>query len=167
MGVESIEVLRYADRTEHGESALAHYLSLGMSRYPMTDPSEQLRDDAAGPRAELLLSARGRPDEIWRQLAVLAAAPMVEGVVYAVGNSVDLGHPLLGGSRCTGALLAEGPLRLIPTGATAEIQVLRVIPATANELAWARVHGSAKLIERWRVAAIDLEDLMRESVGLD
>ena len=41
-----------------------------------------------GPRAELMLHLRDPADEhadVWRRLAVLAAAPAVEGVVYGRG----------------------------------------------------------------------------------
>jgi hypothetical protein len=48
----------------------------------------------------------------------------------------------------------------------AEVNVLQLLPATPNELAWARVHGSEALIERWSVQAIDLTDLARGSADL-
>ena len=63
--------------------------------------------NADGPRAELMLHLRDEQDafaDVWRQLAVLAAAPAVEGVVYRAGMTVDLGQPLAAGSACTGAL---------------------------------------------------------------
>jgi hypothetical protein len=48
----------------------------------------------------------------------------------------------------------------------ADVQVLRVLPATQTELAWARVHGSEQLEQRWQAAGTDLTDLMRDPVGL-
>ncbi|MGX7679208.1 suppressor of fused domain protein [Jatrophihabitans sp. DSM 45814] len=160
LGVEPIEVLRYRD------DGLSHYVSLGMSRHPMTDPSAVLVDDATGPRAELLISVAGQPDEIWRKLAILAAAPAVEGAVYEIGNRVDLSEPLCPGSRCTGAIIEPGPLEPIAVPGGADVEILRLIPATATELAWARVHGSAALGERWREYNIDLADLSRAPVDL-
>jgi len=160
LGVEPIEVLRYPEGNRD------HYLSLGMSRYPMVEPSESVVAVGSAPRAELLISAQGRPDLLWRRLAVLAAAPAVEGAVYAVGNRVDLGEPLSPGSRCTGGVLAAGPLGPITVPGVAGVQILRVLPATQTELAWARVHGGEQLEQRWLRAGTDLTDLMRDPVDL-
>jgi hypothetical protein len=160
LGVEPIEVLRYPEGRQD------HYLSLGMSRYPMVDPTESVVPVASAPRAELLVSAQGRPELLWRRLAVLAAAPAVEGAVYAVGNRVDLGEPLVPGSRCTGGVLSTGPLRPVAVPGVAEVQILRVVPATQTELAWARVHSSEQLEQRWLEAGTDLADLMRDPVDL-
>lgn len=160
LGVDPIEVLRYPD----GE--IDHYLTLGMARFPMGDPGEAMIATASAPRAELMLSAAGRPEFVWRALAVLAAAPAVEGAVYQAGNRVDLGEPLCPGSRCTGGVLAASDLQPITVAGVADVQVLRVLPATQTELAWARVHGSEQLSQRWQAAGTDLTDLMRNPVGL-
>lgn len=160
LGVDPIEVLRYPDGNQD------HYLSLGMSRYPMAEPTNSVIPVASAPRAELLVSTQGRPDLLWRRLAVLAAAPAVEAAVYAVGNRVDLGEAWSPGSRCTGGVLVPGPLRPIPVPGVADVQVLRVLPATQTELAWARVHGSQRLEHRWLSAGTDLTDLMRDPVDL-
>jgi hypothetical protein len=160
LGLDPIEILRYP------EGRLDHYLSLGMSRHPMSDPGEAMMAIESGPRAELLLSAAGRPEPLWRNLAVLAAAPAVEGVVYQVGNRIDLGEPLCSGSRCTGGVLAAAALQPIAVPELAAVHVLRVLPATQTELAWARVHGSEQLQQRWLTAGTDLTDLMRDPVDL-
>jgi hypothetical protein len=167
VGVEPIEVLRFQHKVENGESAVTHYLSLGMSRYPMADPSASIIEDSSAPRAELLISAHGTTTDLWRQLAVLAAAPAVEGAVYTRGTRVDLGQPLSAGSRCTGAVLSDGPLPSVELDGVADVQVLQLLPATANELAWARVHGSDRLTQRWAELGTDLADLLRDSVSLD
>jgi hypothetical protein len=44
--------------------------------------------------------------------------------------------------------------------------VLQVVPATATELAWCRVHGSAALRERWAEQHTDLLDLERAAADL-
>ena len=158
-----IEVLRFEPIPD--ERA---YLSLGMSRHPMT-PSDAAVAHVDGPRAELMLHLRDPLDQhadLWRQLAVLAAAPAVEGVVYVAGMTVDLGQPLSSGSRCTGTLVAESPVPVIDTG-SGPVTVLQLLPATANELAWCRVHGTAALQQRWRDARVDLLDLDRGPVELD
>ncbi|HEY0165920.1 MAG TPA: suppressor of fused domain protein [Jatrophihabitans sp.] len=160
LGLDPIEVLRYADGRQD------HYLSLGMSRYPMADPAELVIAADSAPRAELLLSVAGRPDLLWRKLAVLAAAPAVEGAVYQVGNRVDLTEPLCPGSRCTGGVLATAGLQPVTAPGVAAVQILRVLPATQTELAWARVHGSEQLQQRWLAAGTDLADLTRDPVEL-
>jgi hypothetical protein len=160
LGLDPIEVLRYP------EGRHDHYLSLGMSRYPMADPSEIVVAAESAPRAELLLTAAGRPELLWRKLAVLAAAPAVEGAVYQAGNRVDLGEPLCSGSRCTGGVLATAGLQPITVAGLAAVQVLQVLPATQTELAWARVHGSEQLQQRWQAAGTDLSDLLRDPVEL-
>src|SRR5579875_1283496 len=134
------------------------YVSLGMSRHPMTgaDASVVSRD---GPRGEVLLRLRDPVDEqvsVWRRLAVLAAAPAVEGVVYAQGMSVDLGEPLTPASACTGVVVAaDAPLEPIATEA-GPVTVFRLLPATSAELAWCRVRGADALVERWTAAGTDL-----------
>lgn len=160
VGVEPIEVLRF--EPVPGERA---YLSLGMSRHPMTGAAEAVRA-TSGPRAELVLHLRDPTDayaDVWRRLAVLAAAPAVEGVVYVPGMTVDLGAPLFLGSRCTGVLTAESSVPTVP----GDVEIMRVIPATAAELAWCRVHGAAALRQRWNDHDVDLYDLARSGVPLD
>ncbi len=163
LGVEPIEVLRFEPIP--GERA---YLSLGMSRRPMTAAGD-LVVGPDGPRAELMLHVRAGDadvDEVWRQLAVLAAAPSVEGVVYTPDLTVDLGKPLVPSSRCTGVVVAEPQLADIET-ANGPVSVLQVVPATSTELAWCRVHGAPALRERWASQWIDLLELGRRAVSLD
>jgi hypothetical protein len=160
LGVEQIEVLRYS------EGAADHYVSLGMSRYPMTDPTAAIVDESSAPRAELFVTVVGAAEHLWRNLAILAAAPAVEGAIYAVGNRVDLGTALCAGSRCTGGVLGPGPLPAIAVPGLVDVEILQLLPATATELAWARVHGSEALQERWRSAGTTLTDLARDPVVL-
>lgn len=163
LGVDPIEVLRFEPIP--GERA---YLSLGMSRHPMTAASE-VALSADGPRAELMLHVRDGADQfvdVWRQLAVLAAAPAVEGVVYSAGMTVDLGQALAPNSFCTGALVTAGAVRPVETDA-GPVEILLAVPATQNELAWARVRGGAALQERWADHDVDLLDLSRPGVVLD
>ncbi|MCW2538861.1 MAG: hypothetical protein JWN95_586 [Frankiales bacterium] len=160
VGVEPIEILRYR------EGPLDHLLSLGMSRHPMTDAGAELLTES-GPRAELLMSVRSGISDLWRRVAILAAAPAVEGIVYSVGNRVDIGEPLMPGSQCTGGVLAAGALRPVNVGADGEVVILQLLPATQNELAWARVHGSEALQQRWFESGTDLADLQRSGVDLN
>jgi hypothetical protein len=162
VGVEPIDVLRFEPIP--GERA---YLSLGMARTPMTGSDAAVVDEH-GPRAELMLHLRDPADEhaqVWRRLAVLAAAPIVEGVVYRAGMTVEIGAPLVAGSTCVGVVLTESPLPAIDTPA-GPVAILQTVPATQTELAWCRVKGSAALTARWRERGTDLLDLSRSAVAL-
>lgn len=162
LGVEPIDVLRFAVAP-----GIRGYVSLGMSRRPMTAASEAVVTES-GPRAELVVRVRedeGVDSGIWRRLAVLAAAPAVEGVVYQLGMTVDLGEPLVPGSRCTGGVVSESGITSIAT-APGPVDVLEFVPATSTELAWCRVHGAAALWERWSHQEVDLLDLGRRAADL-
>ena len=164
VGVEPIQVLRF------DTGALVTYVSLGMSRRAMRLPADDFLVAASGPRAELVLQLREDAGEAWQRLAVLAAAPVVEGVVYSAGMTVDLGVPLSAASRCTGAVVvaSAGPDSVPATDTVlGPVEFLRILPATSAELAWARVRGSAALLERWAEQGTDLLDLRRAAVGLD
>jgi len=163
LGVESIDVLRF--EPVPGERA---YLTSGMSRHPMTGAGELVVAND-GPRAELMLHLVDPGDrfaEVWRRLALLGAAPSVEGVVYVPGMSVDLGEPLLPGTLCTGVLVVNSPLTPVHVEDTT-VDVLQVLPATSSELAWCRVHGADLLRSRWSVTGTDLRDLGRGQVDLN
>jgi hypothetical protein len=160
LGVDAIEILRF-----DGAPGEQIYVSLGMSSSAMTAADADLLS-TAGPRAELLLHVRdelGRFGDVWRKLAVLAASPAVEGVVYRDGMSVDLGEPLAAGSACTGGLVTTSSVATIETGEGA-VEILRIVPALPNELAWARVRGGSALFERWEERGTNLLDLTRTAV---
>jgi hypothetical protein len=162
VGVDPIEILRF--EPVPGERA---YVSLGMARHPMTGAGETVRAEH-GPRAELVLHVHDPTDahaDVWRSLAVLAAAPAVEGVVYVPGMTVDLGSPVAPGSRCSGIVTAESSVPAVPFE-RGDVHILRVIPATAQEIAWCRVHGAEALVQRWQERAVDLYDLTRSGVEL-
>jgi len=163
LGVEPIDIVRFEPIPDE-----IAYVSVGMSRRPMT-PADESAVASDGPRAELMLHVRAvtaRSDEVWRKLAILAAAPAVEGVVYRPGMTVDLGEPFAPGSRCTGVVIAQSPLADVVTS-EGPVQVLQALPATSTELAWARVHGTPLLRERWLTDGCDLLDLTRTAVRLD
>jgi hypothetical protein len=167
LGAERIEVLRYTD------ADLRRYITLGMSAQPMNDPLSAVADPVRGPRAELLLTVRGdraETDKVLRPLAVLAASPHVEGVVVAPGNSLDLGEPLWPGAPFSAVLVAEGGglvADLVLDEPMDPVRFLPLLPMTANEAAWKRVHGAAALQERWLAQGTDLRDPRRGSVRLD
>ncbi len=155
VGVEPIEVLRFA------EADRFHFVTLGLARHPMGDESAT----GVGPRAELCVETWTDAGDLWRRLAVLAAAPVVEGVVYTDGMIVDLGEPRDVTSRCTGGLIVTSELGAVDSS-WGDVQILRLIPATSTELVYARVRGVAALRARWAAAGTDLLDLARAAVDL-
>ncbi|PLW73814.1 suppressor of fused domain protein [Streptomyces sp. SCUT-3] len=175
LGAERIEVLRYfgAGGVDGAEPDVVRYVTLGMARQPMTDPTAAVADPLRGPRAELLLSVRaGRADTdgVLRTLATLAASPQVEGVVVAPGASLDVGGPLWPEAPFTAVLVAESgglveDLELDPP--MDPVRFLPLLPMTPTEAAWKRVHGAAALQERWLRHGTDLRDPRRRPVRLD
>ncbi|MFF3767896.1 suppressor of fused domain protein [Streptomyces sp. NPDC001922] len=167
LGTDRIEVLRFAD----GE--VVRYATLGMSAQPMTDPTAALADPVRGPRAELLISVRtgqADTDKVLRPLAVLAASPQVEGVVVAPGASLDVGEPLWPEAPFSSVLVAEsgGLVENLELDAPLDpVRFLPLLPMTANEAAWKRVHGAGALEKRWLTHGTDLRDPQRRSVPLD
>ncbi len=162
LGVDPIDVLRFEPIP--GELA---YLTLGTSRHPMTSAAAQnLTTD--GPRAELMLHTRSGVDtsQIWRRLAVLGAAPAVEGVVYTAGMTVDLGLPITAGSRCTGVVVSESRVGRVTTDGGV-VDILQVTPATSTELAWCRIKGSQAIWRLWTDQSVDLLDLGRPAAILE
>lgn len=168
LGTDRFEVLRFLDP----EAGTVRYATLGMSAAPMTDPTAALADPERGPRAELLLSVRAgvaETDRVLRPLAVLAAAPQVEGVVLTPGAALEVGEPLWPQAPFTSVLVAEsgGLVADLELDEPREpVRFLPLLPMTPNEAAWKRVHGAAALQERWLKAGTDLRDPARSAVSL-
>jgi hypothetical protein len=163
LGAEQIDVLRFGP----DDQGLVRYATVGMSRAPRADPGAGVVP-VAGPRAELVLSVRGRQDSALRRLAVLASTPSVEGVVVAPGAGLDLGEPLWDGARFT-AVLIGAPGGLIPDlqlDGDEWVQFLPLLPMTPNEAAWKRVRGAEALEERWLSQELDLRDPARSEAVL-
>ncbi len=166
LGTETVDVLRFGP----ADDGTVRYATLGMSDAPMVDPSALVADPIRGPRAELLLSVRGKHDGVARALAVLASAPRVEGLVVVAGASIDLGEPLWPGARFTAVLVAE-PGGLVPDLPGVEpgadpVSFFPLLPMTATEAAWKRVHGATALEQRWLEHSVDLRDADRAAVSL-
>ncbi|HEX7354675.1 MAG TPA: suppressor of fused domain protein [Mycobacteriales bacterium] len=160
VGADRIDVLRFGPDAD----GLVRYVTVGMSRAPMTDPSD-LVPGGDGPRAELLLTLRGAQDSVLRRLAILAATPAVEGLVITPGARIDLGEPLWDGARMTAVLVGE-PGGLVPSLDEPAVDVLPVLPMTPNEAAHARVHGAAALEARWLAQGVDPRDPDRAAADL-
>jgi hypothetical protein len=162
-GTEQIDVLRFGP----DEQGVTRYATVGMSRRPMTDPTAELLTET-GPRAELVLSLADPRDDAFRALAVLAASPVVEGVVVAAGAGLSLGEPLWPGAGYDSVLVAE-PGGLVPDlelDPQTVIHFLPLLPMTPAEAAWKRVHGATALQERWLARGTDLRDPRRPAVDL-
>jgi hypothetical protein len=161
LGTERIEVLRF------DAADVVRYVTLGMARHPMVDPTATVAA-VSGPRAELVLSLRDPRDEVFRALAVLAASPVVEGVVVGAGASLGVGRPLWPGAGFEAVLVGE-PGGLVPdldTGDGYAVSCYPLFPMTPAEAAWKRVHGAAALEERWLTGGVDLRDPRRTAVSL-
>jgi len=159
VGVTSIEVLRFGPDS----SGIVRYATLGMSRTPMADPGALVVDPTAGPRAELVLTLAGRRDSVLRTIAALASAPAVEGLVLAPDATVETGQPLWEGAEFTAVLVDPPVLPDVATAVGQPVQLLAVVPITATELAYRRIHGAVALREAWGEAGTDLRALDRRS----
>ncbi|UGT38636.1 suppressor of fused domain protein [Nocardia yamanashiensis] len=164
LGLEPIEILRIPG------DEVVHYVTVGGSRHPMTDPAAALADPVRGPRAELVLSLRGGVGAgagLTRSLGVLVAAPSVEGVVLQPDALLDLGEPLWANASFTAALLGESGIPAVELPEPAEpVRFLTVTPITATEAAWVRIRGASALRDAWAEAKIDVRDPDRGAATL-
>ena len=163
LGTETLEVLRF-----RGADALVHYVSLGCSRHPMTDPTDMVADTERGPRAEVVLCLRdpGAATGIARSLAVLAATPAVDGVVLVPDALIDLGSPLWewpsGRVPFTAVLLGHSDIDDLPLEEPRDpVQFLSATPITATEAAWVRLKGAEAMRQAWRNDGVDVLDPKR------
>jgi hypothetical protein len=154
LGVQTLEVLRFGP----GSDRLVRYVTLGMSRHPMTG-AEAPTQDADGPRAELVLAVREPVDGVLRSLAVLAAMPVVEGIVVRAGAAYELGGPLWPGSPFTGVVTSAD------AGVDGPVEFLAVVPVTPAELAYRRKHGAAALGALWVARGADVRDPRRDGTA--
>ena len=161
LGTAPIRILRFVDI----ETGVVRYASLGCSAEPMGDPSALVPDPAA-PRAELCLVLQGGVDGLVRALAVLAAAPAVEGLVLTEGALIDLGEPLWPGAAFTAVVLRAPEIPdVVLDEPSAPVQIFRAVPVTHTEAAWVRMKGAAELEEAWAEAGIDVTDPARSAVN--
>lgn len=169
LGTETLEVLRF-----RGSDGLVHYVSLGCSRHPMTDPTDMVADPERGPRAEVVLRLRepGPVTGIARSLAVLAATPAVDGVVLVPDALIDLGSPLWawpsGRVPFTAVLLGRSDIEDLPLDPPRDpVQFLWATPITATEAAWVRLKGAEAMRQAWLGDGVDVLDPKRPAAQPD
>ncbi|GAB2929293.1 suppressor of fused domain protein [Rhodococcus aerolatus] len=163
LGVDPLEVLRFGP----DDDGLVRYATLGCSERPMGDAADVVHDPVRGPRAELVLTVRGGVDGVLRSLAVLAATPVVEGLVLVPDALLDLSEPLWDGAAFTAVLLGAGALPDVVLPEPADpVAFLAVVPVTATEAAWVRLRGADALREAWAEAGVDTTDPARSAVSL-
>ncbi len=163
LGAEPIEVLRFGS----GAARLVHYVSLGCSRHPMTDPTQLFADPQCGPRAEVVLRLRnpGPVTGLARSLAILAATPAVDGVVLVADALIDLGAPLWTGVPFTAVLLGRSDIPDLELQPPLEpVQFLSATPITATEAAWVRLKGAEAMRQAWHNDGVDVLDPNRRAV---
>jgi Suppressor of fused protein (SUFU) len=161
LGTEPIEVLRFGP----GDDGVVHYVSLGCSRHPMIDPAEIANDPLRGPRAEVTVALRGSsPEGLARSVAVLAAAPAVEGLVLVPDALVDLESPLWVSGPFTAFLLGRSEIGDVRLPKPRDpVAVLSAVPITATEAAWVRLKGADAMRDAWRSDDVDVLDPMRRA----
>ena len=159
LGAEPIEVLRFRP----GADDVVHYVSLGCSRHPMTDPTALVADPECGPRAEVVLRLRN-PGPITRlahSLAIVAATPAVDGVVLTEDVLIDLGSPLWdnrsGPAPFTAMLLGASDIPDLPLDPPRDpVRFLSATPITATEAAWVRLRGADAMRDAWQSDGVDV-----------
>jgi Suppressor of fused protein (SUFU) len=143
LGLEPIDIMRFGPGGEGVTpgDGVVHYVSVGGSRY------------AEGTPAEVVVTLRGAPvgAGLARSVAVLAAAPAVEGLVLTVDALVDLGQPLWQGARFTAFLLGRSDIE--PVGG---VEFRQATPITANEAAWVRLKGADAMRKAWEEDGVDV-----------
>lgn len=159
LGTETIDVLRFGPDPD----GVVHYVSLGCSRHPMFDPTEMVTDALHGPRAEVVVALRGpSPRGLHRAIAIVAAAPAVEGLVLAPDALIDLETPLWESSPFTAFLLSDSMIDDVALTAPLEpVKVLAATPITATEAAWVRLKGADAMREAWQQDGVDVLDPAR------
>ena len=163
VGTERIDVLRFGPDAE----GVSHYVSVGCSRHPMFDPAELVTDALHGPRAEAVVALRGpSPKGLARSLAILAAAPAVEGLILEPDALIDLETPLWEGAPFSAFLLGRSDIDDVAlTDPLPPVTVLAATPITATEAAWVRLKGADAMREAWTQDGVDVLDPRRRAAN--
>ena len=161
LGTERIDVLRFGPTAD----GVSHYVSVGCSRHPMFDPTEMVTDALHGPRAEVVVALRGpSPSGLARSIAILAAAPAVEGLILEPDGLIDLESPLWESTPFTAFLLGRSEIDDVPlTAPLPPVTGLSATPITATEAAWVRLKGADAMRDAWQQDGVDVLDQSRSA----
>lgn len=161
LGTEKIDVLRFGPDPD----GVIHYVSLGCSRHPMLDPAEMVTDALHGPRAEVTVALRGpSPRGLSRSIAIVAAAPAVEGLILEPDALIDLESPMWEDAPFTAFLLSPSDIDEVPLIAPLPpVAILSATPITATEAAWVRLKGADAMREAWAQDGVDVLDPRRRA----
>jgi hypothetical protein len=159
LGTERIEILRFGPAPD----GVSHYVSVGCSQHPMFDPTEMVTDALHGPRAEVVVALRGpSPRGLARSLAIVAAAPAVEGLILEPDALIDLETPLWESAPFTAFLLDRSDIGDVTlTSPLPPVTLLSATPITATEAAWVRLKGADAMREAWAQDGVDVLDPSR------
>ena len=176
LGVEPIDILRFGPDGESGD--VYHHVSLGCSRHPMAEPTEFVADPSRGPRAEVVVSLRGvTPTGLSQSIAVVAAAPAVEGLVLVPDALIDLETPLWlesspsrsapapGRAPFTAMLLGPSEIPDVTLPGLDPVTIFAAVPITPTEAAWVRLKGADAMREAWRTDGVDVRDPRRRAAS--
>lgn len=163
LGTERIDVLRFGP----DGGGVSHYVSVGCSRHPMFDPTELVTDALHGPRAEVVVALSGpTPEGLARSLAILAAAPAVEGLVLEPDALIDLETPLWEGAPFSAFLLGHSDIEDVALNfPLPPATVLAATPITATEAAWVRLRGADAMRDAWQQDGVDVLDPRRPAAN--
>ena len=144
LGLQPIDVLRFGP--DH--DGVIHYVSVGGSRHDQGTPTE------------VVLSLRGTSTVagLARTVAVLAAAPAVEGLMLSEDALVDLGQPAWHAAPFTAFLLGDSIIAPV-----AGVQFVQATPVTPTEAAWVRLKGADAMREAWRDDGVDVHNPSRRA----
>ena len=161
LGVEPIDILRFGPQDD-----VYHHVSLGCSRHPMAEPTDFLADPDRGPRAEVLVSLRGpTPTGLSQSIAIVAAAPAVEGLVLVPDALIDLEAPLWERAPFTAVLLGPSDIPDLERAGLDPVTVFAAVPITPTEAAWVRLKGADAMREAWRTDGVDILDPHRRAAS--
>lgn len=161
LGVEPIDILRFGPVDD-----VYHHVSLGCSRHPMAEPTDFLADPNQGPRAEVMVSLRGpSPTGLSQSIAIVAAAPAVEGLVLVPDALIDLEAPLFERAPFTAVLLGPSEIPDVELAGLDPVRVFAAIPITPTEAAWVRLKGAEAMREAWRTDGVDIRNPHRRAAS--
>jgi hypothetical protein len=95
-------------------------------------------------------------------VAILAAAPAVEGLMLEPDALIDMESPLWEAAPFTAFLLGRSEIDDVELPAPLPpVTVLPATPITATEAAWVRLKGADAMRDAWQQDGVDIFDASR------